>query len=434
MALVGNRPLAAQTLPADTVLSLRAALELALEHNPGLLAARAGAGAAAFGAAAAGRQRVPKLQLGASYMYTAAEDALMMPGVLLNGPGLDNIFNRHIGEGALTLTVPLYTGGELSKRARAADAAAEGAGAGARAAAAEVLFRVAAKYHDILRLQRAVSATEASIASLLETRRILQLKLEVGRAAPFEVMRVNTRLANTQLDLLRERNALQRSLTDLEALVGVRLPDREFVLADTLRFVPVELAADTLLQQALAQRPEFQAARAAVARERALIGVATSQYLPHVSLLGSLGGNVGSRDSDLGQHSFVAVRVAIPVFNSPLAAQANEARARLDAAEATLEQLRLEIALEVDRALLDLRAAADQVEVARTALSEAEEALRIEQLRFDQGRATVNDVLDANAELLRAQVGLAGATAAHSTATDAVHRAAGTISVRALSP
>lgn len=422
-------PLAAQEAGPDTALSLRAALELAVQRSPAVKADREAARSAAFGASAARRRLLPTIEAGAGYLYAPVEERQLIPRASLADLRRDQIFNTHIADVGGLLVVPLYQGGELWGRARVAEAAAAGAAALADLTEDLVLFLTAAKYYEILQRELSVRATEASVANLLETRRIVQQLLEVGRAAPVELFRVNTRVANVQLDLLRERNGVAKALADLEALVGTRLPERDFVLTDTLGFVPAELGLDTLVARALARRPEVQLAEAAVARERARTSVAISQYVPHLALVGGLGGSVGDNAPGFREDAFVAVRLSIPIFKPSVFAEVSEAKAARRAAEQQLEQLTLDVAVDVERAVLDAQEAADRVEVARASLTEAEEARRIEQLRFEQGRATINDVLDAEAELLRAQLGLAAALAAHNTAIAAVKRAIGTVSV-----
>lgn len=432
VGVVGPTRADSQQGRADTALSLRAALEMAAARSPRLQAAREAAQSAVSAASAARRRLLPTLEVGAGYLYSPVQERRLIPRARLDGLAVDQIFNTHIGDVSGLLTIPLYQGGELRSRAHAAAAEAEGAAAGAELTEDGLLFLIAAKYYEVLQRDLSVRATEASVANLLETRRIVQQLVEVGRAAPVELFRVNTRLANVQLDLLRERNGVAKALAELETLVGVRLPEGSFVLTDTLAFVPVEVRLDTLVAKALAGRPEIKLAEAAVDRERARVGLAISEHVPHLALVAGLGGAWGDNAPAFQSDAFVSLRVAIPVFKPAVFSEVGAAQARRRAAEQELEQRRLDVALDVERAVLDAEEAAERVEVANASLTEAGEARRIEQLRFEQGRATINDVLDAEAELLRARLGLAAALAGHATAIAAVKRAVGIVSVEEL--
>jgi outer membrane protein TolC len=53
------------------------------------------------------------------------------------------------------------------------------------------------------------------------------------------------------------------------------------------------------------------------------------------------------------------------------------------------------VRLEVRRAYYDLDAARQQIEVARTAIAQSQESLRINQNRYDSGLSTITDLLAA---------------------------------------
>jgi outer membrane protein TolC len=61
------------------------------------------------------------------------------------------------------------------------------------------------------------------------------------------------------------------------------------------------------------------------------------------------------------------------------------------------------VRLEVRRAYYDADASRQQVEVARTAISEAQESLRINQDRYDTGLITITDLLGAEESARRSQ-------------------------------
>ncbi|HTU01699.1 MAG TPA: TolC family protein, partial [Candidatus Sulfotelmatobacter sp.] len=78
-------------------------------------------------------------------------------------------------------------------------------------------------------------------------------------------------------------------------------------------------------------------------------------------------------------------------------ARISEARANHQRAIALRERLANQIGLEVRDAFLALQTARERVAVARTAVSQAEESLRIVQDRYDSGLTTIVELLDAEA-------------------------------------
>jgi outer membrane protein TolC len=100
----------------------------------------------------------------------------------------------------------------------------------------------------------------------------------------------------------------------------------------------------------------------------------------------------------------VGVTVNIPLFEGgALRARVQKERARLYAAQQRLRKLELQIRLEVEMASLNVESARERVGVTRKSVAEAEESLRIEREKYDFGKGTIVDVLDAQAALLNAQ-------------------------------
>ena len=91
-------------------------------------------------------------------------------------------------------------------------------------------------------------------------------------------------------------------------------------------------------------------------------------------------------------------------------------------------------ALDVQRAVLDLRAADPRVQAASRAVRQAEESLRVERQNFTLGRGTSNDLLLAEEALLRARTGLAAALADSQIARAALNLATGKDPVPTASP
>lgn len=93
-----------------------------------------------------------------------------------------------------------------------------------------------------------------------------------------------------------------------------------------------------------------------------------------------------------------------------------EERARLAAAQQRLRQLELQIHLEVASALSDLASAAERVHATETSIAQARESLRIERQKYELGRGSIMDVLDAQSVLLQAETNQYRALAEHALA------------------
>ena len=84
-------------------------------------------------------------------------------------------------------------------------------------------------------------------------------------------------------------------------------------------------------------------------------------------------------------------------------AQLSHERALEEKVSAVKEMATDAIRLEVRRAYYDLDAARQQVEVARAAIAQSQESLRINQDRYDSGLSTITDLLAAEEAARRSQ-------------------------------
>jgi len=114
---------------------------------------------------------------------------------------------------------------------------------------------------------------------------------------------------------------------------------------------------------------------------------------------------------DVGQ---IGVMAEIPIFQGgQIKARIRRERANLSAARQRLRKLGLQIQLDVKTALLNTQSTYEQVQATKTAIDQATESLRIEREKYDQGKGSITDVLDAQASLLFTQTSYYKALAAY---------------------
>jgi outer membrane protein TolC len=133
--------------------------------------------------------------------------------------------------------------------------------------------------------------------------------------------------------------------------------------------------------------------------------------LPIVSLQGSYGGRwaVGSptgTGDELDDVGRIGVGLGMLLFDGgQVNAQVREQRANFIAARERLRKLELQVRLEIETALLNIRSSRERVTAIQTSVEQAQESLRIEREKYDLGKGTIVDVLDAQAALLEVQTG-----------------------------
>ena len=225
---------------------------------------------------------------------------------------------------------------------------------------------------------------------------------KAGLVPAIDGLRSQVELQTRQQQLIVARNDLAKLKLSVARVIGLA-PGQEFVLTEKApyqKLTPMPL--ETYLQHAFASRADYRAAAAQVrAAELSRRAAAAGRY-PSVDVNANLG-DIGVTPSQSNGTWQVNGGLNIPIFaGNRVHSDVLEADAQLKQARSQLGDLRGRIDYEVRSALLDLNAAAEQVEVARSSVDLAEQALAQSQDRFSAGVAD-------NLEVVQAQEALAGA-------------------------
>src|SRR5439155_6322747 len=192
----------------------------------------------------------------------------------------------------------------------------------------------------------------------------------------------------------------------LDPRVELRARDAELV---PLTLVPADAPVDSLVEQALAARPELaqEAARLAAARH-AETGVRYGPLFPTFSaqfFAGGLGGGRRGRPGAFGasEDYVLALGWRIGPGGRFDAARSADARAGLEAARLLAEKRRQAVVREVVEVVARVASLSDQLATAKEGLAAAEETLRLSQERKEFGVAAVLERILAEQDLTRAR-------------------------------
>jgi outer membrane protein TolC len=160
--------------------------------------------------------------------------------------------------------------------------------------------------------------------------------------------------------------------------------------------------ADCLLRAAT-QRPEVGVARDRVAAAQFGRQAAKGEFLPRLSLLGSFG-RVDGQGIVSGWQEGAGIALNVPLYHGG-ANQGNLRAAEADISQGLAEAQGIlnDISLEVTVAHRGVLSAQARVELARPAVEQSTDALRIVRERYRNGTATPTDVIDAETTLTRSE-------------------------------
>jgi outer membrane protein TolC len=219
------------------------------------------------------------------------------------------------------------------------------------------------------------------------------------------------------VDLARRNLAFQMGQPVDEPIEPIPVREQELPSA--------EADDEAAAAQALEQRPDLAAIRTRIEQAEAGVRAAWAQMLPEVNLLAGAVYNKGSEFQREASY-FVGAKASWNLWEWGATYYGiEEAEAKVRQATSGRAQLEQGVRLEVRKAQSDLRTAKRQLAVAKRAVVQADENLRIVQRRYEQNASASTDVLDAVTLRQRAKTNEANALHAAFRAAHALRRATG---------
>jgi outer membrane protein TolC len=265
-----------------------------------------------------------------------------------------------------------------------------------------VVLAVGNSYLEAIAEAARVETAEAQVVNAQALYDKAEDQQKAGLSPAIDTLRAQVELQTRKQQLIAARNDLAKQRLLVARVIGLA-PGQQFILTEKAPYQAMTpLPEDVYLQQAYAGRSDYKAAIAQVrAAELFRKGAAAGHY-PSVDVNANLG-DTGVTPSQSNGNWAVSGGINIPIFSgNKTHSDVLEADAQLRQARSQLADLRGQIDYDVRTALLDLTSAADQVDVARSAVDLAEQALTQSKDRFSAG---VTD----NLEVVQAQEALASA-------------------------
>lgn len=427
LAFVCSVPVQAQAQqPQARDLSLAEALVMAAQQNQQLRVAGFEVAIARSQLAQTRAGAAPQVSAQASYTRTQEQG----PTTVSLGPGLTVTIpapSPNLYDVRLILQYPLYTGGRLEAQIALAEANVKGAEAVLERVKQQIIFSVRQAYFQLLLAQAGLEVTDRSAVQAAENLRVARARVAAGASPRFDEVQADVAVAQARQSQVRSRNAIAQATQGLNALINLPL-NTPLRLRDALAVRPVGPSADALIARALEVRPEFAELRARQGAAQAAIALADSGAKPTVALNSAAGyGNSGSLFSTGASSSWsITLAATLNLYDGGLTKErVNEARLRLEQLRASEARQRQAVELEARQAVLNLQSAAEELTGADAVVTQAAEALRIANVRFQSGVGTNLEVLTAQTTASQAEAARVQALFNYNVARAALERAVG---------
>jgi outer membrane protein TolC len=272
------------------------------------------------------------------------------------------------------------------------------------------------------------SRIEAARAQVNTAQVLYNLALDqktAGVVPGIEVLRAQVELQAQQQRLIVVEDQFAKDKLALARTIGLPL-GQEFSLTDGMPFAPITaISFDEALQRAYKERPDYRSAEAKVRSAEFDRKAAQAGRLPTIAFSADYG-DIGQRPWRSHGTFTIATNVRIPIFQGgSVRGRTLEADAALQQRKAELDDLQGRIYYDIQNAFLDLKAAADRVQVAQSALKLADEQVQQSQDRFRAGVSSNIEVVQAQEALVTASENWISSLQAHSAAKLALAKAIG---------
>ena len=269
----------------------------------------------------------------------------------------------------------------------------------------EIVFRVVGSYYDVLLAAKELEVAEQSAKTASSIMGRSQARFDSGLTVESDLLTAKVRMAERQQEVIRARNTLEVARAQLNTAMGIPL-DTPFQITEALaeRTLPAPVLGE-VEKQALANRPDLKRIASEEAAQRQSVSVAKSSFGPRVNAFAGwemdnptfVAG--GGGDNWLG-----GIEVQFDIFQGGAKrAELSRQRALEEKVVAMKQAASDAVRLEVRRAYYETNANRQQIEVARAAIAQAQESLRINQDRYDSGLTTLTDLLGAEDAARRSQ-------------------------------
>jgi outer membrane protein len=388
-------------------LTLEKSISLALSQNPAYLASQERVDAAQSRVRQAAAQFFPSLNaLGQDNLdrkVFVIEFPSLIPGGRSQRIPFDFTKNYQL---TLNLNVPIYTGGRLSAGYRQARFGLLASQESVRQTNQETVFNVKKGFFNYLVAREYVKVTEEALSLAEKTLGNVKNMYDVGMASRLDLLRAEVNAANLKPPVIQARNNVKIAEAGLKTLLGLDVSQAVDIVGE-LAYKPAEASLEESLAAALANRPEISQLnyQRMIAQEMKKIAVAGG--LPSVAISGNYNywGDY-LRFTPNSWESFYSFNlvVNIPIFNGfQTPAQVAEAKATIRELEQAQKGLTDSIKFEVESAILNLNQARESLLSQEKNIEQALEGVRVAELNYAEGLATILDVDAAHVALTEAR-------------------------------
>jgi outer membrane protein len=392
--------------PAFSPLTLERAIAIALANQPNLRQSRGSTEAAAGRMDQAASAGLPQVTGNAVYQRGTGNFSPRAgtTSASVQMPPPWNTRTYDYFNFGLSASQLLYDFGQTRGRRRAAESNRDAAAEAEKTAAFTVRLQVEQAFFRA-RTQKSLIAV-ARDAAENQQKHVDQIQgfVAAGLRPEIDLARVRTDLANARVQLITAENGYGLAKAELNQAMGVASP-RPYEIAEQ-ELPPVQgedARVEDLVEDAVGKRPELTTLQHQRLAQAHLLRGLKGGYGPALSAIAGAT-ETGTAIDHLVPNWLVGAQLSWPILQGGLTrGQIREASGNLQVVDAQIEAVRLQVRLEIEEALLAVRAAKASLQAVAEAVTSAQEQMRLAEGRYRTGLGNAIELSDSQQALSSAR-------------------------------
>ncbi len=268
-----------------------------------------------------------------------------------------------------------------------------------------VILKVQQAYYQFLNAKALAQSQESDLKRAQANLDAAEQRHDAGVATIADVLQARTALSQAQLSLDTTRGTIQilRGVLAVAIGVGPAIAETLEVVDDLPAALPLDQTSEQvapLIRQAMAMRPDLDAARSEVFASQAHIRSARAERLPTIEFETNVDRLYFLNVSGVTNNYLATLAIRFPLFDGfSRAFDVLQAKEEEEAARARVASLQQQVGLQVWTSYFNLDTAKQKIRTAQSLLKSAQESYDVALGRYQEGVGSILDLLSAQSAL-----------------------------------
>lgn len=312
-------------------------------------------------------------------------------------------YEDHQFVAGVNATLPLYTGGMLQNNLKLTRTQLEIAREDLRKAKQQLIYDVKQVYYQVWLAEKVVQVQEASYHNLEQHVNRVQIRYNAETASKLDLMRAKVQRDTLKPKVISAQNQLVLAKLQLATIIGYPKDQTyqvQYEAASLKMPDSVSISLAEILNAADQDRPEFRQIQGKAKINQIITAMEKASYKPNAGLSVGYGGkNEDVTFEDWYDAWTLTFSVGGKLYDRKIHAKIEQAKKEEELTEIQEANLRDMIRLEAEQSLQNLAVSIETTRANQASIELAKEALRMTEIRVDNGMATTMDIMDAQLAL-----------------------------------